>query len=262
MARIGVTLGAVFGEESPEAVERAAAAGADVVEFFDWEGKGEQLVAAAEEHGIEAGGTLGSGAAANIDDTDRAAISYPEPDYREEAVADVEHSIEGAADLDLDTLVVTVGQNRDDLADDAQHRAIVSVLREVAPTAESEGVTVVPEPLNTRVDHPGYYLSTSYEGYEIVDAVDSPNVGLLYDVYHQQITEGNVIQNVSEHVEFIDHMHLADVPGRHEPGTGELNYDRIFDAIDEAGYEGYVSCELGPTGDPDEVVEHVVSLAA
>ncbi len=256
--RIGVTLPVVYGESSPETVARAAAAGADAVEIFGWEEHGESVADAANEEGVEFGGILAAGAASNIEHPEEPSVANPET--HDEAVADLQRSVEGAADLGVKTVITTVGQNIDTVPDDAQHRAIVSVLREVAPVAEEHGVTVVAEPLNTRVDHPGYYLDSSYEAYEIVDAVDSPNVGVLYDVYHQQITEGNLIQNVTEHVEEIGHVHIADVPGRNEPGTGEINYENVLAALDDAGYEGYASCEYFPTGDPDDAVSDTVAL--
>ncbi len=92
----------------------------------------------------------------------------------------------------------------------------------MAPTAEAHSITIVPEPLNTRVDHSGYFLRTADQGFEIVTAVDSQNVELLYDVYHQQITEGNSVQTMTELIDLIEHVHIADVLGYHEPGTGEL----------------------------------------
>jgi hydroxypyruvate isomerase len=137
---------------------------------------------------------------------------------------------------------------------------VTGVESRVAPDAEEAGVTLVLEPLNTAVDHPGYYLTSTAEGIEIVEEVGSPSVQLLYDVYHQQITEGNVIDTITDHVEHIGHIHIADVPGRHEPGTGELNYANVFDAIDDADYEGYVGCEFSPTGDPDAAMADVLEL--
>ena len=118
-------------------------------------------------------------------------------------------------------------------------------------------MTLALEPLNTAVDHPGYFLTSSAEGFDIVDAVDSPNVKLLYDVYHQQITKGNIVQTVTENVERIGHVHLADVPKRHEPGTGELNYAHILSVLDDAGYDGYVGCEFSPVGSPEGAVAKV-----
>lgn len=260
MVEISVVVPGVIGGSSViEGIERAAEAGVDAVEFFDWESPDLDAVrAAANEHDLDIAGVLASGETTGIDNT-QPAIAHPAS--TDQAVKDLERSIEGAADAAAETLVVTVGQAQDTLDPHAQHAAIVEVMREVAPVAEAAGVTIVLEPLNTRVDHPGYYLASSYEGYEIVDAVDSPNVKILFDVYHQQITEGFVIQNLRNNVQHVGHMHLADVPGRHEPGTGELNYRNIFAALDDIDYDGYVGCEFSPTGDPIETVRDVVDLA-
>jgi len=84
---------------------------------------------------------------------------------------------------------------------------------------------------------------------------------VLFDVYHQQISEGDLIRNIREHVEDIGHVHIADNPGRHEPGTGEIAYRRVFEAIADAGYEGYVGCEFTPTGDPEAALADVVEMA-
>jgi hydroxypyruvate isomerase len=259
--RLGITApGNWFDCSTVEAVERAAAVGVDGIEFFDWEGTDlDALRSASDDHGVEVFGTLSAGAGSNIDDRDAPAMVRP--DDRERAVEDVRRSIEAAADLGCSTLIVTVGPDQPDLDEATQHNAIVRVLREVAPDAEDAGVTVVPEPLNVRVDHPGYYLTSSDEGYEIVEAVDSPAVKLLFDVYHQQITEGDVIRRFRRHAEHVGLVHVADNPGRHEPGTGELDYERIFEAIADAGYDGYVSCEFEPTGDPDEAFRDVVATA-
>jgi hydroxypyruvate isomerase len=257
---VDATLPALFDADLEDAIERAAAAGVDGVEFFDWEGADlDAVAAAAAEHGVEFAGTLAAGAGANIDERDRAFLS--DPDCHDAAVADLERSLSVAAEYGAGVLVSTVGPDVDALPDDAQHRAIVDVYRAVAPTAEELGVTIAVEPLNRRVNHPGYYLESSYEAYEIVHAVDSPNVAVLFDVYHQQISEGDVIRNVEEHVDDIGHIHVADNPGRHEPGTGEIAYERVFEAIADAGYEGYVGCEFSPTGDPEAALEAVVEMA-
>jgi hydroxypyruvate isomerase len=258
---VGVVLPAVFaGDDLHRGIERAAAAGADAVEFFDWESADLAAVReTAAANGVAVGGTLAAGAGGVIDDADGPAVSYP--DAHDRAVADVERSIEAAAELGASTLVVTVGQRVDTLSASVQHNAVVRVLRAAAPTAEAHDVTVVPEPLNVRVDHPGYFLRTADRGFEIVEAVDSPNVKLLFDVYHQQVTEGDVTRRLTEQVDLVGHVHVADVPGRHEPGTGELDYGNVFAALDAAGYGGAVSCEFAPTGDPEAAVAHVVDLA-
>ena len=94
----------------------------------------------------------------------------------------------------------------------------------------------------------GYYLATSAEAFEMVDEVGSPALKLLFDIYHQQITEGNLTANLTRNAAKIGHLHVADVPGRHEPGTGEINYPYIFKLIDSIGYAGWVGCEYKPKG--------------
>jgi hydroxypyruvate isomerase len=262
MFQFGITAPASsFGVDSTvEGIERAAAVGAEGIEFFDLEGADlDTIQAAGEEHDVEVFGSLAVGAGANIMDEDDPCLVRPE--YRDRAVEDVTRSIDMVAEFGGSSLVVTVGQDQRDLEEAVQQNAIVRALRAVAPHAEEQGVTVVPELLNTRVDHPGYFLTTTGQGVEIVEAVDSPNVKILFDVYHQQITEGDVIRRFRNNVDAIGHVHMADNPGRAEPGTGELNYERIFEAIADTGYEGYVSCELSPRGDPDEVFADIASMA-
>ena len=102
------------------------------------------------------------------------------------------------------------------------------------------------------MDHAGYYLSRSDEAAEIVNSVDSPNVKILFDIYHQQISEGNLIPNIRAYQELIGHFHLADHPGRHEPGTGEINYHNVLKAIRDVGYDGFVGLEYWPSGENHE----------
>ena len=257
---ISANVDMTLGDDSPaEGVEHAAGLGLEAIEFWGADSADpEGLRAACDEHDVAIASTTCVGVAAN---TGASGPSITDPSLHEKAVADVEHSLDLAADVDAEALIVTVGPERDDLPPGAEHRAIVNVLRDAAPAAEDAGIDLVVEPLNNPVDHRGYYLDSSYEAYEIVDAVDSPAVSVLFDVYHQQITEGNVIANLRQHVEFVGYVHVADVPGRHEPGTGELNYRNVFAALDEVGYDGYVGLEYSPSTDVDETIEDVLELA-
>ena len=121
-------------------------------------------------------------------------------------------------------------------------------------------MTIVLEPLNILVDHMGYYLVTSKEGFDVIREVNSPNVKLLFDVYHQQTSEGNLISNIRNNIDLIGHIHLGDVPGRKEPGTGEINYRNVFKAICESGYTGYCALECGLTVDLDTGVKNMRAL--
>jgi len=126
---------------------------------------------------------------------------------------------------------------------------------EVAELASQAGVTYCLENLNTKLDHPGYELPTVEDTAAIVDAVGSPNLRLLLDVYHAQVQEGNVIALIERYGDRIDLVQVADVPGRHEPGTGELNYPRIAAALRDAGYRGPIGLEAFPSGDPHLAME-------
>jgi len=134
-----------------------------------------------------------------------------------------------------------------------QHARIVAALKAAAPLAEAAGVQLVLEPLNILVNHKGYYLTTTTEAAEIITEVGSPNVHILYDVYHQQITEGNLIDTIRANIRLIGHIHVGDVPGRKQPGTGEINYKNVFQAIRDTGYAGFVVFECGLT-EPVELV--------
>jgi hydroxypyruvate isomerase len=123
----------------------------------------------------------------------------------------------------------------------------VRALKEAAPIAEGEGIMLLLECLNTLVDHGGYFVVTWQQGVEIVREVDSPAVGLTFDIYHHQVTEGNLISNLTRHIDLVGHLHAADVPGRHEPGTGEINFLNVLGAAKRAGYDGYVGLECVPT---------------
>lgn len=165
----------------------------------------------------------------------------------------LERSVNGVAALDITVSIVTVRPEQNDLNRDGEREHVVDCLDVVASRAEERGVTLIVEPLNTAVNTPGYFLASSHEGFDIVDAVDGPNVKLLYDVYHEQITEGNVIRNLTGHLDRIEHDHVADNPGRHELRIDEPDYENVLGALADAGYEGYVGLEFEPTGDPVSV---------
>ena len=129
-----------------------------------------------------------------------------------------------------------------------------------APLAEQAGVMLLLEPLNP-TDFPGCVLSRIAEAMELIRHVNHPHVKLQYDLYHAQMTEGNLIQTMASHLPYIGHIQLADVPGRHEPGTGEINYPAVLKALSELPYSGYVGLEYRPSGDSDESLAWLSSQA-
>lgn len=249
MVELSAYLNLLFDSGSfPERVDRVAAAGYDGVEYFGWDHDAAAIADRCGEHGLEL--VYISGERPPLND----------PDAVGEAVESVERSIAVAERVGCRTLNVKSGPTQPELDAPTQRQQVVETLRAVAPAAEAAGVTLVLEPLNTRVDHPGHFTTTAAEGADIVAAVDSPAVKLLFDCYHEQIMHGDVTRSFREHVEHVGHVHIADNPGRNEPGTGELNYATIVDAIRETGYDGYVGCEFTPTGDPEAALADVREL--
>jgi hydroxypyruvate isomerase len=184
-----------------------------------------------------------------------------DPANHKEFVEGAQRSIGVALKYGINTVIVCTGNEMAELSRWAQHDAIVNGLRGIAPYAEDTGITLVLEALNILVDHKGYYLARSDEGFDIVRAVGSPNVKLLYDIYHQQITEGFLIPTITANLPLIGHFHCADVPGRHEPGSGEINYANVFKVIADSDYTGYVGLEYSPTGDPAASLAQVRKIA-
>ena len=180
--------------------------------------------------------------------------------FRSEFLGELRRALAAAERLDCRCLIATTGNELAGIPRSAQREAVVLALRAAAPLCEAAGVTLVLEPLNVLVDHRGYFLPGSAEAFAILDEVGSPAVKLLYDVYHQQITEGNLISTITANVGKIGHVHVADVPGRHEPGTGEINYANVLRALDAAGYGGYVGLEYLPRADAAETLQAVKSL--
>ena len=101
-------------------------------------------------------------------------------------------------------------------------------------------------------ENPKYYLTSVAEGFEVTRQVNHPRVKFLYDLYHEQISEGNLLEKLEKNIDQVGLIHVADVPGRHEPGTGEINYDNVFRKLKQLKYSGYVAMEFEPLGDPVE----------
>jgi len=236
--------------EFVDRVDRAADCGLPAFEFWGWHNKDlPALRERADRLGLKIAGMCCDSTGALVDPNNTAAW-----------IEGAKESIGKAVEFGVPTLIVTTG-NELNLPRSVQHEAIVQGLKGVAPEAEAQGITLVLEPLNIRVDHGGYYLFTSDEGFEILDEVGSPRVKLLYDIYHQQITEGHLIPRITASIDKIGHFHCADVPGRFEPGTGEINYVNVFRAIAEADYEGFIGLEFRPTGDHGEAVKATRRIA-
>ena len=172
-------------------------------------------------------------------------ISLVDPVQQEAYLAGLKESIEAAKILDCHILISQVGADTGQPRA-MQHNYLCDGLKKAAEMLETNGITLVIEPLNTAVDHPGYYLSSSKEAFDIVKEVNSENIKVLFDIYHQQITEGDIIRSIRENIAWIGHFHAAGNPGRHELDSGELNYSNIFREILKSGYTGFIGLEYFP----------------
>ncbi|MEO1614316.1 MAG: TIM barrel protein [Planctomycetota bacterium] len=239
--KASVCIDAVFeGLPKPEAMARVRACGIDAIEFWSWWDQDlDEITNAAEEHSL------------SIASVCTKFISLVDVKCRESYLRGLEESIVAAKRLRCPTLISQVGDLLPGVDRQVQHDSLVEGLREAARLLEGSGVTLVFEPLNDTVDHEGYYLVRSDEAFEIVREVNSPSVKVVFDLYHQQISEGDVIRNATENVEAIGHFHAAGNPGRNELTRGELNYAEIFRAIAEAGYRQFIGLEYWPIESPE-----------
>lgn len=164
--------------------------------------------------------------------------------------------------LNCSTIISQVGNELPDKSRTRQKEAIIEGLKQAVDVLRGTGITLVVEPLNTLVNHKGYFLWRSDEAAEIINAVGDSSIKMLFDIYHQQIMEGNIISNIRRYIDIIGHLHCAGVPGRHELQSGELNYPNIFQAIDETGYKGYIGLELFPENDQVDALVNAMNLVS
>ncbi len=234
-----------------ERIARVAAAGLPAFEFWSWTNKDLAAIARAKaEHHLAVSSFAYASPGAIVDPANHAAF-----------LQHFDGVVTAADTLDCRTVIVTVGQQLAGVGREQQHAAIVNALRGLAPRAQQHGVTIVVEPLNILINHKGYFLSTSEESFQIIDEVGSPAIKVLFDVYHQQITEGNLINNITTFFDKIGHFHIADNPGRNEPGTGEINYANVLRTIDDLGYSGYIGLEYRPKNDADASLQQTKAIA-
>ncbi|MBN2473156.1 MAG: TIM barrel protein [Pirellulales bacterium] len=169
---------------------------------------------------------------------------------REQAIARIRAAIEANAEYGFSNVIAMAG-NRNGISDDVGIENAVAALKQVAGFAEEKKVNICIEYLNSKVDHKGYMFDNMAWGVEVCTRVGSPNVKILYDIYHAQIMEGDIIRTIQTHKDLIGHYHTGGNPGRHEiDETQELYYPAIMRAVVETGFTGYVAHEFVPTGDP------------
>jgi hydroxypyruvate isomerase len=157
--------------------------------------------------------------------------------------------------------VITFSGNRAGMSDEEGARNTITGLNRVKKIAEDHGVNICLELLNSKRDHHDYMCDHTAWGVRVVQEVNSPNVKLLYDIYHMQIMEGDLVETIRKNIQWIGHFHTGGVPGRHElDNTQEVQWDGVMKAIAESGFRGYVAHEFVPAGDPLVSLRNAVDL--
>jgi len=230
-----ICIDSVFrGADSVRALEQVKASGFGAFEFWGWHNRDmDGLAAKAKSLGLACVCCCTS------------SFNLTDPAQRETFLQGLNVSIVQAKKIGAPFLITQSGSDTGAVRA-FQHRSIVSGLAAAAALLEKSGITLLLEPLNGKIDHPGIFLESSDEAFEIIDEVKSPNVKVLFDIYHQQITEGDIIRRITANTAKIGHIHCAGNPGRHELYSGELDYPRIFRAAGSAGYSGYIGLEYFP----------------
>ncbi|MGV3000704.1 hydroxypyruvate isomerase [Vibrio sp. E150_018] len=168
-----------------------------------------------------------------------------DPSRVEEFQQGVTKAIQYAKALDCNQVNCLAGIVPDGVTVQQAEETFVSNLRFAAGALKENGISLIIEAINTR-DIPGFFLTNTKQALDIIEKVGSDNLNFQYDIYHMQIMEGDLAPTLSEHLGQIQHVQLADNPGRHEPGTGEINYPFLFNHLDTIGYDGWIGCEYKP----------------
>ncbi len=244
-----------------EALALARSHGYQGFEMFDWRDAGERdaYAAAMKKHGLKAVCiTANKGVRAP-------GCGLTDPAEREGFLREIEAATSAAEEFECRMLVVLTGFEREGVPRAEQMDSCVAGLREAAPMLEKAGMTFIIEPVNTLVTRRGYFLAGAREGFEMLRRVDSPNVKLLFDIYHVQVTDGDLILQIRDNVDLIGHFQIGDHPGRMQPGTGEINYRNVFRAIyelqEDGRFDGYSGLEFHPNVPLPQTMAEVRQLA-
>jgi hydroxypyruvate isomerase len=248
MIRYSACVEMLFTRETPDVAQRirlAKAAGMDAVEFWMWSNKDlDAIEDALGETGLALAGIVAEPFAelTRAGDHDR-------------FLRGLERSRDVALRLGAGVLICQSGPLLAGIDRQQQHDDLTIAMARSADVLAGSGVRLGLEPLNDRVDHPGYYLTSSMEAFAIVDAVDRPEIGLTFDLYHAMVMGEDPEAEAANHLHRIAHVHVADHPGRNQPGSGKLNLKRQLSWLEQAGYDGYVGLEFRPTGDTAEALK-------
>ena len=242
-----------------ERFKAAKEAGFDYIEFWSWTDKDlDEIKRLAEEAGIGISGFNGD-----------ADYSLVDPTHKKKYLDFLKQSIETAGKIGAESVTIhsnalgdggIVVEHYTDLSETVKLCSMFDMLKEVAVMAEESGITCNLEGLNITTDHVGNYLKNTQMAADIIRLINSPKVKILYDVYHMQLNEGSICDTLTKYVDTIGHIHIADAPGRHEPGTGEINYPNVIKHLRKLGCEAKIGCELFPAENTEKAVKAIMDI--
>lgn len=248
MTRFSACIEMLFVPETDDFAERihlAKAEGFDLVEFWLWANKDLDAVERAlQETGVKLAGIVAEPFAELTREGDH-----------DRFLAGLEQSCDVALRLGANVLICQSGPLLAGVDRARQHEALTTAMARSADVLKGSGVRLALEPLNDRVDHPGYYLTSTTEGLDICDAVNRPEIGITYDMYHSMVMGEDPEVVVAGRLDCIFHVHLADHPGRNEPGSGSLPIKQKLAWLEAQGYDGAVGLEFRPTGSTADAVK-------
>jgi hydroxypyruvate isomerase len=176
-------------------------------------------------------------------------VTMVNPAHRGGFLHDVKNAIEWAKKLDVPQVILLSGNEQPGLAREEQYASLVEGAKRATELAAAADVTLILENLNSKVDHKGYFLTGAREALRVSKEVDDPHFRLLFDIYHEYVQNGDPLAAMSDAEPYTAVYHVADAPGRHDPGTGSMKWHDIYKVIGKSGYSGYLTFEYLPLGD-------------
>jgi len=231
-----------------ERIHAAADAGFKHIEFWPYENKDIDAVAiACKERDIEVAQFTAWGFVPGLNN----------PKNHEAFVEKIKESCEVAKQLNCKMMTVVGGNDQLGMSQEQMHQNIIEGLKLVKPIVEEAGIMLILEPMNIRVDHKGHCLYGSEDAVQICREVDSPMIKINWDLYHMQISEGDLCGRLREGIDQVGYIQVADHPGRHEPGTGEIYYPRVYEQLHSLGYTGPIGLECSPANGEDVAIQRL-----
>ncbi|MBM3990239.1 MAG: TIM barrel protein [Planctomycetes bacterium] len=238
------------GQPFEKRVELALAHGFDGIEFWPWRNKDlAALERLAKDRGVKFVQFTAWGFEPGLCN----------PDHHAKAVEEVRAACKTAQRIGAPMMTIVAGNNQKGMTTEQMHAHVTTGLKLLAPIAEAHDVLLILEPMNGRVDHPGHCLYGSEAAVRICREVDSKHVKINWDLYHMQLAEGDLCGRLADGIDQLGYVQVADTPGRKEPGTGEIHWPRVFRAVAELGYKGYVGLECWPKDGEAQAIERLIA---